>query len=529
MATNRPKLTFLRGGTYTFDVSAPLLATHPFKFTADSGATEYTTGVTLTGTQGQAGASLSITVSDSAPNNLNYYCGDHGLSKGNHIMIPDAPPPPSPDSDGSFIASPYRSHLNVTAAAGTLYTGSAGTVYYMAIDEGVPAVNDSDGTFFTDSDITVTIDSDYQYGGGHDLVFNINATGAPWYGDRAITMGGYYTNTAGTASSPNGNNGEQYITYYSISTAGTASDFGDMTTFSNKGSASFGAASNGTRVVTIAGEEMGASFSGTDDINYYTTAVPSNTTFFGNLIVPSAGYMGSGTFAACDGTKAIMGGGWAYTTAVQYGSNQGLQQITVDTTGNATYQAPMGQQLYSAEAWNNSTQALIYGANDTQTGIDKAQIYYYTFDTTADCVSFGNINTTNANGDTVHWISEPAISGDKTYMLICGGRHYDYISGSNVVRSESDEIDYVSMATTGNASAFGSLTGERRNMVAASDGTYTTLAGGAAASSNPQRASWGSGTNQIERIVVQTPGNASDFSDLIYYHRSGTGSSGSAA
>ena len=350
-----------------------------------------------------------------------------------------------------------------------------------------------------------------------------------WGGDRAITMGGYYTNAAGTGNSPNGNNGEQYITYYSISTAGTANDFGDMTTFSNKGSTSFGAASNGTRVVTIAGEEMGASFSGTDDINYYTTAVPSNTTFFGNLIVPSAGYMGAGIFAACDGTKAIMGGGWAYSSGVQYGSNQGLQQITVDTTGNATYQAPMGQQLYSAMAWNNSAQALIYGANDSQTGIDKAKIYYYTFDTTADCVSFGNINTTNANGDTVHHISTPAISGDATYMLICGGRQYDYISGSNMVRSESDEIDRVSMATTGNASAFGSLTGERRNMAAASDGTYTTLAGGATNNSNSEKASWGSGTNQIERIVVQTPGNAVDFGNLLYYHRHGIASSGAAA
>ena len=141
----------------------------------------------------------------------------------------------------------------------------------MAIDEGVPPTNESDGTFFADSDITVTTDSDTQYGGGYGLVFNIERSATfEWGGDRAITMGGYYTNAAGTGQSPNGNNGEQYITYYSISTAGTANDFGDMTTFSNKGSTSFGAASNGTRVVTIAGEEMGASFSGTDDINYYT-------------------------------------------------------------------------------------------------------------------------------------------------------------------------------------------------------------------------------------------------------------------
>ena len=82
MAIKRPRLKLTRGQTYTFDVSNSALATHPFKFTADSGSTEYTTGVTLTGTQGQAGALITLAVSDSAPSNLNYYCGTHGMSMG---------------------------------------------------------------------------------------------------------------------------------------------------------------------------------------------------------------------------------------------------------------------------------------------------------------------------------------------------------------------------------------------------------------------------------------------------------------
>ena len=87
MAIKRPRLKLTRGQTYTFDVSNSALATHPFKFTADSGSTEYTTGVTLTGTQGQAGALITLAVSDSAPSNLNYYCGTHGMSMGNHIVV----------------------------------------------------------------------------------------------------------------------------------------------------------------------------------------------------------------------------------------------------------------------------------------------------------------------------------------------------------------------------------------------------------------------------------------------------------
>jgi len=92
MATiKRPRLKLLRGSTYTFDVSDSALATHPFKFTADSGSTEYITGVTLTGTQGQAGAELTFTPQVNAPNNLNYYCGTHGMAMGNHVFIPGTP------------------------------------------------------------------------------------------------------------------------------------------------------------------------------------------------------------------------------------------------------------------------------------------------------------------------------------------------------------------------------------------------------------------------------------------------------
>ena len=63
MAIKRPRLKLTKGQTYTFDVSDSDLINHPFKFTADSGTSEYTTGVTLTGTQGQPGASISFNIS----------------------------------------------------------------------------------------------------------------------------------------------------------------------------------------------------------------------------------------------------------------------------------------------------------------------------------------------------------------------------------------------------------------------------------------------------------------------------------
>ena len=88
MAIKNKRLKLLRGSTYTFDVSDPALGTHPLKFTADSGSTEYTSGITLTGTQGQSGASLQFVVDSGTPNNLNYFGDSSSLRMGNHILIP---------------------------------------------------------------------------------------------------------------------------------------------------------------------------------------------------------------------------------------------------------------------------------------------------------------------------------------------------------------------------------------------------------------------------------------------------------
>tara|TARA_Y100001958_G_C21154635_1_gene489954 strand:- start:70 stop:744 length:675 start_codon:yes stop_codon:yes gene_type:complete len=100
----KPAITLYRGFTYTFDVSNSGIASggHVFAFATEAdgaNSSGYTTGVTSTGTQGQAGAKITLQVTDSTPATLYYYCTNH-TGKGNsitmsnvHYIIKNAPIP----------------------------------------------------------------------------------------------------------------------------------------------------------------------------------------------------------------------------------------------------------------------------------------------------------------------------------------------------------------------------------------------------------------------------------------------------
>ena len=96
-------LTLYRGNTYTFDVSSNTItggAVFALATAADAaGSTGYTTGVTTSGTQGQAGATLTLVVTDSTPATLHYYntnANSYGAAMATtnaHFIIKDAPIP----------------------------------------------------------------------------------------------------------------------------------------------------------------------------------------------------------------------------------------------------------------------------------------------------------------------------------------------------------------------------------------------------------------------------------------------------
>ena len=74
-----PYLHLIPKNTYRFDQSDSSNSGHPLRFYLDaSKTTQYTTGVTTSGTPGNAGAYTQIIVSDTTPSVLHYQCSAHG-------------------------------------------------------------------------------------------------------------------------------------------------------------------------------------------------------------------------------------------------------------------------------------------------------------------------------------------------------------------------------------------------------------------------------------------------------------------
>ena len=84
--------------------------------------------------------------------------------------------------------------------------------------------------------------------------------------------------------------------------------------------------------------------------------------------------------------------------------------------------------------------------------------------------------------------------------------------------AKSDVIDYVTIATAGNATDFGDLTVARSVPASASNGTRATFGGGHSSSSVSD--------DTIDYVTIDTTGNATDFGNLSVGRSGGGGLSG---
>jgi len=106
-SVNNPALSLVRGNTYIFDLSDSSVSGHPLRFKDGSG-NSYSSGVTVSGTPGSSGATVTFAVPSDAPASLRYYCTVHGNAMGNTITA---------SSNNLSVVAGSISNVNLTGSS----------------------------------------------------------------------------------------------------------------------------------------------------------------------------------------------------------------------------------------------------------------------------------------------------------------------------------------------------------------------------------------------------------------------------
>ncbi len=228
-----------------------------------------------------------------------------------------------------------------------------------------------------------------------------------------------------------------------------------------------------------------------------------------------------------------------------------IDYVQIDTTGNATDFGDLYANSTDSAAGSSATRALFGGIKDDNARIDTVEIF-----TTGNATDFGDLTksriktaaTSNSTrclwfmgkgdqgasdwsnvidyvtiaslgnatdfGDTLAGQYEGGSgAGSSTRGVVGGGQ------STNVVSTVVNVLQYVTISSAGNSTDFGDLTLARRTPAALSSSTRAVWGGG--------RDSSNTNTNVMDYITIASTGNATDFGDLAtggYGNNQGTGS-----
>ena len=288
------------------------------------------------------------------------------------------------------------------------------------------------------------------------------------------------------------------ISYIEIQSGGTAFDFGDST---NGSMYAMTAVSSSTRAVFAGGHTSQASpYPVTNLMEFVTIATTSNCTDFGDLDVGAAHRNG-----ASNQTRGLIAAGYSPNT-------RQIDKIEIATLGNATDYGDLTDQgfygLNQGGMVSSTTRGLYAGGSGNSAPVAVNTITFSLFSTSGNSTNFGDLTHTNAyfnvgNSNGVRGVFMGGADIDSPYAV-------------------TDQIDFVTIATAGNASDFGSLNTARYNHMGTSNSTRGVIAGGRISPAPTLPV-----TNHMEFITITSTGNGSDFGELIEPERAGAGCSDS--
>ena len=244
---------------------------------------------------------------------------------------------------------------------------------------------------------------------------------------RGLTCGGWSAANSGTLTN--------VIDYVTITSAGNATDFGDLQSASGE----CGACSNGTgdRGVVLGGAEN-------TEIDYVTISSAGNASDFGDMTATSV----RRTSSTSNGTdqRGVSWGGYRDGT-----DKNNIDYITINSAGNAADfgDLSVGRMWPSACSNDTDDRGVAYSGNASGTGSNV--IDYITITSTGNATDFGNSVINSSEGS-----RGGTDSGTDNIGIIGGG-------GS----SQTDEIDTITISSTGNDTDFGNLSLARNSGLAA--------------------------------------------------------------
>ena len=324
---------------------------------------------------------------------------------------------------------------------------------------------------------------------------SIYSTGPAFMGTRGVIAAGY-----GTQANNYGADTVQYIT---IASPGNAQDFGDLT----RRTYYCASHSNGSRMV-IAGGSTGGSY--VNSIEYLTIGSAGNGTDFGDMTESRGILAGAG-----DGTRSLFSGGNGTTNTGAPNNrteSRTIDYVTTGTAGNATDFGDMSYWRDYLTATSDATRTVIGGGEDYSGGGNSAvnTMDYVTTQTTGNASDFGDLTV-------ARYALNSGVIASETRGLFTSGYGSNY---ENV-------IDYITIQTTGNATDFGDTLQGLLDPASCSDGTTGIIAGGSRGGSGSQD------DNTIQKVTIDTTGNATDFGDLLAidgqdsFNKNATAASGS--
>ena len=279
---------------------------------------------------------------------------------------------------------------------------------------------------------------------------------------------------SGGGSQPGNTNA---IEYFSITSQGSTFVFGDLTE-SRRG---VGACASSTRGI-FAGGGGSPNPSFTNTIEFVTISSEGNSISFGDLDDQRRNIEGLSSQ-----TRGVFSGGSkpAIDNVIEF--------ITIGSLGDATNFGDLQASedrvfLAAAESTTRGLFAGGYGGPSPLNGMKT--IGYITIASTGDAQNFGDLFTGAYSN---------AGTSSNTRAVFAGGADGP---GSGDMHNV---IEYVTIATLGNAQDFGDLTGANENIRGTSNKVRGVFAGGYQPSF----------TNTMQYITISTTGNAKDFGDLI--------------